>query len=173
MTTPDFDGRTYNRARDGGRLKRQLLLVRDAMADHGWHTLHELSEALGEPEASISARFRDLRKPKFGGHIVDRRYLHDGLFAYRMQPDTGRVVAPRAEPLTNRYMTGGAEASQPPDPPRGWHGGSTASLSQPAEPAGPTCPTCKSPLSRLRSLILGYVNGYCPKCGKRMYVKRP
>lgn len=69
-----FDGETYERDKDKSRLKRQLSDVRrHLISNPQWHTLAELEEALGHPQASISARIRDLRKPKFGGWEVHRR----------------------------------------------------------------------------------------------------
>jgi len=54
------------------------------MADGRWHTLREISGQTGDPEASISARLRDLRKRKFGGHSVLRQRLAGGKWRYRM-----------------------------------------------------------------------------------------
>jgi hypothetical protein len=82
---PDFDGKTYERDEDHGRLARQLNMVRAIMRDGKWHTLGEISERVGSPEASISARLRDLRKPKFGGLTVDRQRRAKGLFEYRVE----------------------------------------------------------------------------------------
>lgn len=51
-----------------------------------WFTLREISSYTGGSEASVSARLRDLRKPKFGGWDVQRRHRGDpkkGLFEYR------------------------------------------------------------------------------------------
>ncbi len=64
---PAFDGSTYDAPRDSGRPYAQLHRVQQLMADGGWHSLEDLSASAGDPEASISARIRDLRKPKFGG----------------------------------------------------------------------------------------------------------
>lgn len=80
----DFDGRTYRPERDRTRLSRQLVAVRSVLSDHGWHTLEEIAGKTGEPEASVSARIRDLRKPKFGGYTVEREYVERGLWRYRM-----------------------------------------------------------------------------------------
>lgn len=79
-----FDGTTYNHARDGKRLSYQLDAVRDLMSDGLWRTLWDIAEETDFPEASISARLRDLRKHKFGGHRVDRRYTGGGLWEYRV-----------------------------------------------------------------------------------------
>jgi Holliday junction resolvase len=88
MTTDDDllgprDGDTFDPVRDTERLNRQALDVFHAIQDGTWHTLAELSAHTGHPEASISARLRDLRKARFGSHLVERIYLGDGLHAYR------------------------------------------------------------------------------------------
>lgn len=81
---PPFGGRTYVRERDGSRLADQLAKVREAVSDGQWRTLHALAERVGAPEASVSARLRDLRKPQFGGLTVERRYVGNGLYEYRV-----------------------------------------------------------------------------------------
>lgn len=81
-----FGGATFDPALDGERLGAQLLRVRDLMADGLWRTLGEISAELGAPQASVSARLRDLRKPRFGGFRVQRRRVGEGLFAYRVTP---------------------------------------------------------------------------------------
>jgi len=79
-----FDGVTYDPALDHNRLTKQLGRVWQAMSDRKWRTLRQLSRAADAPEASVSARLRDLRKPKFGGHDVEHRRTDDGLWHYRM-----------------------------------------------------------------------------------------
>lgn len=83
---PDFDGVTYNRALDHARLGKQLGRVARLMGDGRWHTLAEIEGVTRDPQASISARLRDLRKKKFGGHAVNRERLLDGggQFRYRL-----------------------------------------------------------------------------------------
>jgi hypothetical protein len=78
------DGTTYEAPLDFNRLNRQSKIVAMAMLDKQWHTLPELSAITGQPEASISARLRDFRKKRFGGHTVERKRLTGGLFAYRL-----------------------------------------------------------------------------------------
>lgn len=80
----DFDGETYERARDHDRLAAQLAQVRGLMLDGDWRTLAEISLSVGAPEASVSARLRDLRKKKFGEYTVERRYRGAGLYEYRI-----------------------------------------------------------------------------------------
>jgi hypothetical protein len=79
-----FDGKTYRPSRDYERLKSLLIRVLKLMEDGDWHTLPEIAEATGGSEASVSARLRDLRKEKFGAYQVDKQYVSDGLFRYRL-----------------------------------------------------------------------------------------
>lgn len=82
---PHRDGATFDQALDGARLHYQHNRVLAVMKDGAWHTLPELAAATGDPEASISARIRDLRKARFGGYVVDRRRRTVGLNEYRLQ----------------------------------------------------------------------------------------
>lgn len=85
------DGVTYEPEFDERRLGAQMRRVRSAMADGEWRTLAELADVASAPEASVSARLRDLRKRRFGSHVVERRHRGEpvrGLYEYR-------VVAPR------------------------------------------------------------------------------
>lgn len=82
---PDFDGETYLRGLDHAALGKQLLAVGRIFADGRWHTLRELSERTGYPEASVSARLRDLRKGKFGGNTVERERGPRRVWRYRLR----------------------------------------------------------------------------------------
>lgn len=88
---PDFDGGTYDRQLDHDRLGTQLERVYDVLVRHrdrGHITLRNLARAAGAPEASVSARIRDLRKSKFGGYNVDaRRRDEGGTWEYRLLPE--------------------------------------------------------------------------------------
>jgi hypothetical protein len=86
MTELDGDrgGVTFDRKRDGARLDKQMRDVWALMRDGMPYTLDRLAELTNHPEASISARIRDLRKPKFGGHHVERTYLGHGVWVYRV-----------------------------------------------------------------------------------------
>jgi hypothetical protein len=80
-----FDGTTYDPARDAARLGGQLQRVFDLMRDGEWRTLAEVARAVGGTEAAVSARLRDLRKPRFGSHTVERQHVSGGLWQYRMK----------------------------------------------------------------------------------------
>jgi hypothetical protein len=79
-----FDGSDYIPDRDDVRLSGQILRVWECMKDEKWRTLREISNATGDPEASISAQLRHLRKPKFGGYDVEKEYISNGLFKYKL-----------------------------------------------------------------------------------------
>lgn len=80
----DRDGETFNRARDLYRLNDQALDVWTFMADGKPHLPREIEAGTGHEWASISARLRDFRKQKYGGHTVERVGLGNGLFSYRL-----------------------------------------------------------------------------------------
>jgi hypothetical protein len=80
----EFDGTTFNQQRDGGRLTEQFWRVRDLMMDGAWRTLAQIQTHTGDPLQSVSARLRDLRKERFGSYTVERRYVANGLYEYRV-----------------------------------------------------------------------------------------
>lgn len=83
----NFDGGTFDPELDGNRLRAQLWRVRRLMQDGEWRTLPEIRDATGDPTQSVSARLRDFRKEKFGGHTVNRRRRGEGrsgLFEYQL-----------------------------------------------------------------------------------------
>ena len=79
-----FDGATFSYERDSSRLGDQMCAVLTLMADGQWRTLAGIASETGAPESSVSARLRDLRKPKFGGHTVNRQYIRRGLHGYQL-----------------------------------------------------------------------------------------
>ena len=81
---PRFNGADYAPARDDVRLTGQLLRIWSVVAGGAWMTLGQIAAKTGDPEASISAQLRHLRKARFGGHTVERRYLREGLYEYRV-----------------------------------------------------------------------------------------
>lgn len=84
MTVIEFDGATYTPSLDQSRLSNQLTRVVGLMVDGEWRTLRGIADAVQAPEASVSARLRDLRKPKFGGWKVERQRATAGLHEYRL-----------------------------------------------------------------------------------------
>lgn len=88
-----FDGVTYEPDQDEARLASQLRRVFGVMSDSRWHTLAELAERTGGSEAGVSARLRDLRKPRFGHWTVERERVDGGLFMYRLPPGPSVMTA--------------------------------------------------------------------------------
>lgn len=80
----DFDGATYEPEHDSVRLTGQMLRVFEVMKDGRWHSLAELADRAAGSEAGVSARIRDLRKKRFGGHEVERKRIDGGLWWYRL-----------------------------------------------------------------------------------------
>jgi len=82
-----FDGKTYEHERDSGRLSKQMKRIFAVMLDGQWRTLDQIAQLTGDPTASISARLRDLRKPRFGRYTMSKRHVgppEDGLYEYRV-----------------------------------------------------------------------------------------
>lgn len=92
---PRFNGPDYIPKLDQLRLTKQHERIRDLMCDGKWRTLAEIREMIYrihgrlEPEASISAQLRHLRKLRFGSWLVNKRRRGDvgsGLYEYQLQP---------------------------------------------------------------------------------------
>jgi len=85
-TPTDRFGSTYDHTFDFDRLNTQQSQVFNLMKDGKYRTLAEISEVTGAPEASVSARLRDLRNMF---HLkVDRRHRGDnkrGLYEYAVR----------------------------------------------------------------------------------------
>ena len=79
-----FDGADYNHERDSERLTSQLSKIMDVVKDGNWRTLKEIADITLYPEASISAQLRHLRKERFGSHEVEKTYIKNGLYKYRV-----------------------------------------------------------------------------------------
>lgn len=79
-----FNGADYQPERDNQRLTGQIERVWTFMRGGDWRTLADIAAATGDPEASVSAQLRHLRKTRFGGHQVERRHVGGGLYEYRV-----------------------------------------------------------------------------------------
>ena len=71
-------------ADDCARLEGQTLRIYRLMIDGTWRTLEEIQRATGDPQASVSAQLRHLRKIRFGGNIVDKQ-RRGTQWEYRLQ----------------------------------------------------------------------------------------
>lgn len=94
-----FDGADYVPEFDRERLTGQILRIFELMEDEQFRSLQEIQEATGDPQASISAQLRNLRKERFGSHVINRRRRGDrekGLFEYQLQvndPEISRCLS--------------------------------------------------------------------------------
>lgn len=80
-----FDGETFSFTEDSKRLSKQLDWVYSVMRSGRWYTLSRLAEVVHGSECSISARLRDLRKKRFGSHIIHTRHVAGGLWEYSLE----------------------------------------------------------------------------------------
>ena len=87
-----FAGSDYQAMRDDLRLTGQLLRIWECVKGGAWWTLGGLSVATRDPEPSISAQLRHLRKARFGQHTVEKRHVSDGLFEYRVIANNAKLV---------------------------------------------------------------------------------
>ncbi len=87
-----FNGSEYEPLRDDIRLTGQLMRIWHLVCDGGWWTLDRIALLTGDPQPSISAQLRHLRKPRFGGHKVEKHYVGDGLYNYRVTPNNTQLV---------------------------------------------------------------------------------
>jgi hypothetical protein len=89
-----FAGSDYIPAFDDARLTGQIKRVFECMKDGVFRTLGEIERTTGDPQASISAQLRHLRKSRFGGHIVSKRPRGErsqGLFEYQLIVNDGSL----------------------------------------------------------------------------------
>ncbi len=83
-----FNGADYNPALDDDRLNKQIGRVYEAMKDGQWRTLAELEAITKDPQASISAQIRHLRKARFGSYKTEReRCGESGTWRYRLNTE--------------------------------------------------------------------------------------
>jgi DNA-binding transcriptional regulator GbsR (MarR family) len=78
-------GQTFDPVLDGPRLEKQSGRVFEFVKSGHWLTLREISDATGDPEASVSARLRDLRRLGLTVHRRRRGDPKKGLFEYSVQ----------------------------------------------------------------------------------------
>lgn len=84
---PHFNGPEYVPRLDLERLTGQIRRVYNCMADGCWRSLDQIADQTGDPQASISAQLRHLRKERFGSHTVNKKRAgspHQGLFVYQL-----------------------------------------------------------------------------------------
>ena len=104
-----YGGTTFDPSVDEERLNEQTVRIYRLMNDGAWRTLAEISGATGDPEASVSARLRDLRKEDFGGFVVNRRrrgLVSAGLWEYQLQPAGTPAKVPKPKTKRSGFLAG-------------------------------------------------------------------
>lgn len=99
-TLHDFDGPAYNPDIDQDRLAGQYKRIFNTMLDGEWRTYKEIARITGDPQNSISAQLRHMRKPRFGSHTVERRSRGergDALYEYRLKANSEAVIKPKTQ----------------------------------------------------------------------------
>jgi hypothetical protein len=86
-----FHGATISIPFDLERLNAQMQRVHGLMVDGKWRSLREISDATGDPEASVSARLRDYRSNEYLAQfftMISERvpgFERRGYWRYRVQ----------------------------------------------------------------------------------------
>jgi hypothetical protein len=89
-----YNGPEYDPARDNKRLDKQIGRIYSTMIDGAWRTLDEISSQTGDPQASVSAQLRHLRKERFGSYIVNRRARgKSGWYEYQLLKPAEETVS--------------------------------------------------------------------------------
>ena len=86
-----FNGSDYVPELDNVRLTGQIKRIFNLMKGGKWRTLREIEAETNDPQSSISAQLRHLRKERFGSHIIEKRrrgVQTQGLFEYRLIVNT-------------------------------------------------------------------------------------
>jgi allophanate hydrolase subunit 1 len=81
---PRYNGPEYRADRDNVRLAGQMARIYDCISDGHWRTITEISSITGDPENSVAAQLRHLRKERFGAHNIERRSRYGQLYEYRL-----------------------------------------------------------------------------------------
>lgn len=86
---PHFDSGVSLSPSDHVRLGKQLARVLAVMSDGRWYSVPAIKAAIAarfgtdDPETSISAQLRNARKPKHGGHDIERRRVGN-IYQFRL-----------------------------------------------------------------------------------------
>jgi len=86
-------GDDYKPARDAARLGGGMLRVLKVMIDGEPRTIPEIITQARVSPMSASRFIRYLRKPEFGGFIINKNYITGGLYYYSLQvPASGDQI---------------------------------------------------------------------------------
>jgi hypothetical protein len=94
---PAFEPQDLDRILDQMERIKSVMLYNSALGR--WLTLAEVEEMTGDPQASISAQMRHLRKAKFGGYTVDKRRRSEGTWEYFIEEPSDNAVFLKPEDI--------------------------------------------------------------------------
>ncbi len=83
-----FNGPNYDPEEDNHRLIPQYWRIFKIMEDGKWRSLRRIEQLSGDPQSSISAQLRHMRKERFGSHTVEKRAKGPrkrGLWQYKLK----------------------------------------------------------------------------------------
>lgn len=67
------------------RMNSKMMSVLEFMSDGQWRSLRQISEGSGYTSLTgLSACIRSLRKPQYGEHIIEKRFITESLYEYRL-----------------------------------------------------------------------------------------
>lgn len=72
-----YGGWTFDPVQDLERMGKQYYAVMCLVVDGQWRSLRQISDATGAPEASVSARLRDIRKD-YGAAAMEAKRAQEG-----------------------------------------------------------------------------------------------
>lgn len=75
---------TFAEEKAAENLPPHIRAVFDAMKDGNWRTLNMIVFKVGGTRPNAAARLRDLRKPQYGGHVVEKKVVRKGVWQYRL-----------------------------------------------------------------------------------------
>lgn len=87
-----FDSGVTLTPEDHVRLGAQIARVKAVLETGRWYTVPDLQDAIWEhfrvrdPENSLQAQIRNLRKPKHGGHTIERK-REGNCWYFRLMPE--------------------------------------------------------------------------------------
>jgi len=68
----------FFKKKEAYKAEGQNTRIKRLMDDGRWRTLAEISKRTKDPETSVSAQLRHLRKPQFGGFTIEKRRKNGG-----------------------------------------------------------------------------------------------
>jgi hypothetical protein len=67
------------------KMNSKMLAVLQFMLDGQWRSLRQISEGTAYPSLTgLSACIRSLRKPEYGSHMIEKRFVTESLYEYRL-----------------------------------------------------------------------------------------